>query len=329
MASPHSPRWQRARFGRETMRYIHVARVGAAFVCGLLIAAHFPNPHIVWMQISILAVMAASPYTANIATKVRERALGTLIGGLVGVLAVHVDQLAAEWVRLAIQTLGALAGTYLALGRHGGPALVGAVTLVMVANAGDVDTAVWRVFNVTLGAGIGLAFAYLIPTRAGEHALYLLADNIHDLHHLYSIASIDRRIESADTDAVMNRGRQLRALIPAIRRESGIDAVPLDALLHAQRSMLGLIELMVMADDSGSESGAPSDDAATTAIHAVFEATAARLPPSPRAAKRGTAPRAPLPRAHWLEPRLLKLLRDHQRLLDALLPRLARKTAKA
>lgn len=324
MASTHAPRWQRSRFGRDPMRFIHVARVGAAFVCGLLFAAYFPNPHIVWMQISILAVMAASPYTGNIATKVRERALGTLIGGFVGVLAVHIDQLTAEWVRFSIQTFGALTGTYLALGRRGGPALVGAVTLVMVANAGDVDTAVWRVFNVTLGAGIGLAFAYLIPTRAGEHALYLLADNIHDLHHLYSIVSIDRQIESTYTDAVLTRGRQLRALIPAISRESGIDAAPLDAILHAQRSMLGLIELM--ADDSGTESGNASDDAPTTAIHAIFEATAARLPPSPRAAKRAVAT---LARAHGLEPRLLQLLRDHQRSLDALLQALARKTIKA
>lgn len=315
MASPLSPRWQRARFGRETMRYIHVARVGAAFVCGLLVAAYFPNPHIVWMQISILAVMAASPYTGNIATKVRERALGTLTGGLAGIAAVHVDAMAAEWVRFAIQTIGALTGTYLALGRRGGPALVGAITLVMVANAGDVDTALWRVFNVTLGAAIGLTFAYLIPTRAGEHALYLLADNIHDLHHLYATASVTGQIESADTDAVLNRGRQLRALIPAISRESRIDAAPLDAILHAQRSMLGLIELM--ADDSGSESRNASDDALPASIHAVFEATAARLPPSPRAGKRNVAPAA---RAHWLAPRLLQMLRDHERQLDALLP---------
>ena len=320
MAHAFSTRWQRARFRREPMRCIHVARVGAAFACGLLVAAYFPNPHIVWMQISILAVMAAAPYTGNIATKVRERALGTLIGGLAGVAAVHIEHLSAEWVKFAIQTIGALTGTYMALGRYGGAALVGAVTLVMVANAGDIDTAVWRVFNVTLGAGIGLAFAYAIPTRAREHAAYLLADNIRDLRALYSGLAVRRQFDDEKADAVLNRGRQLRALIPVISRESRVDAASLGALLHGQRTVLGLLELM---GDASADHPA-SDDATPANVDDVFRAIASHLP---RLEEEGALPSADEPLgpmlAHRLDAPLLKTLLDHELALAAIAPALS------
>lgn len=324
MTDAGSTRWQSARFDRAPMRYIHVARVGAAFVCGLLVAAYFPNPHIVWMQISILAVMAATPYTGNIAAKVRERALGTLIGGLAGVAAVHIDQMGAEWVRYAIQTIGALTGTYMALGRYGGAALVSAVTLVMVANAGDVGTAGWRVFNVTLGAGIALAFAHMIPTRAREHAAYLLADNIRDLHALYAGVDARREFDGKKVDAVLDRGRRLRALIPAISRESGIDTTALDALLHRQRVVLGLLELT--GDDSADaadvvDAAQVSDGIASATVDAAFRAIAAHLPHAqmpPLAAGRPDE----RPTSHPLDARLLKALNDHERALAEIAPAL-------
>ena len=79
--------WRRPRFRFEQAPLIHVLRVGGAFFVCLLIAALFPNPHSIWMLISVLAVMGAIQYTGSIVEKVWQRALGTLVGAVIlGVL---------------------------------------------------------------------------------------------------------------------------------------------------------------------------------------------------------------------------------------------------
>ena len=307
--------WHRPRFRFEQAPLIHVLRVGGAFFVCLLIAALFPNPHSIWMLISVLAVMGSIQYTGSIVEKVWQRALGTLVGGLGGILAVFADRFVSPWGCAALELVVAVTASYLSIGRLGYMALVSGITMVMVANSGDLDIALWRMLNVALGVGVAQLFAYLVPSRASEHWFFLLGDNLRDEYLLYHDVAHGRGMTRARQEAVLLRGQKLRALLASASREVQVAGARLEGVLHAQRSVLALLE--VMAD----ESGAPPVEPQSFEVRGAFLQTLARfdLPaPDLPGDGRGSEQRP----GHWLERKLLQQLAWLDAELQQLLPAL-------
>lgn len=311
--------WRRPRFRYEQAALVHVLRVGGAFFVCLLIAALFPNPHSIWMLISVLAVMGSIQYAGSIGEKVWQRALGTLIGGAGGVLAVLVDRYISPWGCAALELMIAVTASYLSIGRFGYAALVSGITMVMVANSGDLYIALWRMLNVALGVGVAQAFAILVPSRACEHWFFLLGDNLRDLSLLYRDIAQGQGLNRPVQEAVLLRGQKLRALAPSACRETQVAAASFDRVLHGQRSALALLE--VMADERTSRNCAdgPVREAFPAQVQCAFARTLARfgLASEDLAADVG-ADRA----GHWLEHNLLKQLEQLDDELQELLPAL-------
>ena len=307
--------WRHPRFRFEQAALIHVLRVGGAFFVCLLIAALFPNPHSIWMLISVLAVMGSIQYTGSIVEKVWQRALGTLVGGVGGVLAVLVDRYISPWGCAALELTIAVTASYLSIGRLGYMALVSGITMVMMANSGDLYIALWRILNVALGVGVAQLFAYLIPSRASEHWFFLLGDNLRDEYRLYRGLAHGRGLERSLQEAVLLRGQKLRALLASASREAQIASARLEGVLHAQRSVLALLE--VMAD----ECDAPAVEALSFEVRSAFLRTLARFalsaPDSPD--EDGGSEQRP---GHWLERQLLQQLAWLDDELQRLLPSL-------
>jgi len=311
--------WRHPRFRFEQAGLFHVLRVGGAFLACLLIAAAFPNPHAIWMLISVLAVMGAIQYTGSIGEKVWQRAVGTLIGGLGGVLAVVVDRYISPWGCAALELVIAVTASYLSIGRFGYAALVSGITMVMVANSGDLYIALWRMLNVCLGVGVAQAFAILVPSRACEHWFFLLGDNFRDLSLLYRDIVCGQGLNRRAQESILLRGQKLRALASSACRETHLDGTLLDQVLHGQRSMLALLE--VMADECNVWHGVdgPAGDGLPSRIQSAFERTLARFDLTPdRWAVDANASAA----GHWLEHNLLLQLEWLDAELQRLLPSL-------
>ena len=96
-------------------------------------------------------------------------------------LAVVIDRYISPWGCAALELVIAVTASYLSIGRFGYAALVSGITMVMVANSGDLSIALWRMLNVSLGVGVAQAFAILVPSRACEHWFFVLGDNLRDL----------------------------------------------------------------------------------------------------------------------------------------------------
>ena len=307
--------WRRPRFRFEQAPLIHVLRVGGAFFVCLLIAALFPNPHSIWMLISVLAVMGSIQYTGSIVEKVWQRALGTLVGGLGGILAVLADRFVSPWGCAALELVVAVTASYLSIGRLGYMALVSGITMVMVANSGDLHIALWRILNVALGVGVAQLFAYLVPSRASEHWFFLLGENLRDEYLLYHGLAHGHGLARERQEAVLLRGQKLRALLSSASSEAQVASTRLEGVLHAQRSVLALLE--VMADESDAQAVEPL----SFEVRGTFLRSLARFDlPAPNLPDEGW--RCEQRPGHWLEPKLLRQLAWLDAELQQLLPAL-------
>ena len=311
--------WRHPRFRFEQAVLVHVLRVGGAFLVCLLIAAIFPNPHSIWMLISVLAVMGSIQFTGSIGEKVWQRALGTLVGGLGGVLAVLVDRYISPWGCAALELVIAVTASYLSIGRFGYAALVSGITMVMVANSGDLYIALWRMLNVCLGVGVAQVFATLIPSRACEHWFFLLGDNLRDLSLLYRGIAQGLGLNRQAQEAILLRGQKLRTLASSACRETNVDGALLESVLHGQRSVLALLEVMADEGNDGHPECWPESDELSTRIQSVFLQTLARfgLAQDPWVVDAGATRTG-----RWLEHNLLQQLTRLDAELQELLPSL-------
>ena len=307
------------RFRFEQAALFHVLRVGGAFLACLLIAAAFPNPHAIWMLISVLAVMGSVQYAGSIGEKAWQRALGTLIGGLGGVLAVVIDRYISPWGCAALELVIAVTASYLSIGRFGYAALVSGITMVMVANSGDLSIALWRMLNVSLGVGVAQAFSILVPSRACEHWFFVLGDNLRDLSLLYRGVAQGHGLNRPVQEAILLRGQKLRALASSACRETQVDGARLDRVLHGQRSALALLEVMADERTVWRRADGPASDGLSSRIQAVFQRTLARFGLTPDRWAADADASAP---GHWLEHNLLQQLEQLDGELQALLPAL-------
>lgn len=245
-------------------RYIHATRVGLGVLLSIAVTSGFGWPHGEWATISLLIVIAGLQHHGNIRKRAAERAWGTLIGAVAGLLIiVQQTWLGHLPLTYALTAIACGVCAYHAIGKGGYIALLAAITLVIVVGHGDnnlLDGA-WRTLNVLVGIAIALLFSFALPLYATYSWRYRLADALRECAGAYanlghtSEAPGERSEQLGKLNTLLV---QLRSLMPSVSKE--ID-VPVERLENIQRSLRICISTLELLNATHGTMGQPSGGA--------------------------------------------------------------------
>ncbi|WP_425018604.1 FUSC family protein [Paraburkholderia caballeronis] len=232
-------------------KVIHSVRVGLAMLTSILATTGIDIPHGIWASVTLLVVIGGLQHHGFIRKKATERALGTLLGALIGLTLIVVQAVTGS-TTLTYVLMSAVAGVcgYYAIGKPGYVALLTAITMCIVAGHGDnlIDTGLWRTLNVMIGIVIALAFSFALPLHATYTWRYRLADNLRACARIYARVMGGQVLDAdAQTDAFRRLGEglvQLRALMPSVAKEIDVPQARLEQVQRLHRSMLSALEML-------------------------------------------------------------------------------------
>jgi uncharacterized membrane protein YccC len=167
--------------------------------------------------------------------------------------------------------LGCGIAAYFAIGPAGYIALLGGITLMIVAGHGDAafSDGLWRTANVLIGIVIALLFSFALPLYATLSWRYKLADGLRDCARLYSrIVSGQSVNDDEHIKILVRQGTmlvQLRALLPSVAKEIDVPAARLEAIQRSLRGMIGALEMLTSAHIDSTDPDARTRIAATLA----------------------------------------------------------------
>lgn len=247
-------------------RVIHATRVSLGVLLSIVVTSGLGLPHGEWATISLLIVIAGLQHHGNIRKRAAERAWGTLIGALAGLLII----IQQTWLghlplTYALMALACGVCAYHAIGKGGYIALLAAITLVIVVGHGNTDLleGAWRTLNVLIGIAIALLFSFALPLYATFSWRYRMADALRECAKAY--AGLPSAGGTADSGRHAHLTKlntllvQLRSLMPSVSKEIG---VPIDRLDRIQRSLRICISTLELLDAARASSGASAEHAA-------------------------------------------------------------------
>ncbi|GLU35211.1 FUSC family protein [Trinickia caryophylli] len=233
---------------------LHAVRVGLAMLASILVTTGIDIPNGIWASVTVLTVIGGLQHHGNIRKRALERALGTVLGALVGLLLLfQLHVIGSMPLTFVLMSIAAGVCGYFAIGRAGYVALLTAITICIVAGHGDstIDMGLWRTLNVLIGIVLALAFSFALPLYATYSWRYLLARNLRDCAQLYTRivtgAPIDEGEQLATFAALGQRLVKLRALMPSVAKEIDLPLKDLESIQHLHRSLLSALEMMSAA----------------------------------------------------------------------------------
>jgi uncharacterized membrane protein YccC len=284
-------------------RALHAVRVGLAMLVSILVTTGINVPNGIWASVTVLVVIGGLQHHGNIRKRAVERALGTVLGAVVGLLLlIQFHLIGSAPLMYLLMSVAAGVCAYFAIGRPGYMALLTAITIFIVAGHGEstIATGLWRMLNVLVGIAIALAFSFALPLYATYSWRYLLARNLRECERLYARIAAGTPPEPGEQLAIfVGLGERLvkqRSLMPSVAKE--ID-MPLDRLEEIQRllrSLISALEMIVTAAPAAPEGPGraasaasagkrePQTHAVCTTLHAMARAlrfgsgTRVRLP---------------------------------------------------
>jgi uncharacterized membrane protein YccC len=230
---------------------IHGVRVGLAMLISILATTGIHIPHGIWASVTLLVVIGGLQHHGNIRKKATERALGTVLGALIGLTLIVVQAITGlTWLTYSLMAVVAAVCSYYAIGKAGYVPLLTAITMCIVAGHGDnlIDTGLWRTLNVMIGIVIALAFSFALPLHATYSWRYRLADNLRECARVYaqvvSGAQMDADAQVETFRRLNVRLVQLRALMPSVAKEIDVPLARLEQVQRLHRSLLSSLEMM-------------------------------------------------------------------------------------
>lgn len=238
-------------------KVIHSVRVGLAMLASILATSGIDIPHGIWASVTLLVVIGGLQHQGNIRKKAAERALGTLLGAIIGLVLIIVQAVtgSAPLTYTLMSIVAAVCGYY-AIGKPGYVALLAAITMCIVAGHGDnlIDTGLWRTLNVMVGIVIALAFSFALPLHATYSWRYRLADNLRECARIYAQVANGEHVdpdEHVQTFMRLNeRLVQLRALMPSVAKEIDVPQARLEQVQRLHRSILSALEMLSTGTES-------------------------------------------------------------------------------
>jgi uncharacterized membrane protein YccC len=208
-------------------------------------------PHGEWSSISFLIVIAGLQHHGNIRQRAAERALGTVIGAVCGLLIIveqaHFGISAITYVVMAA-ACGACA--YHAIGKGGYIALLSAITLVIVAGHGDNELVdgLWRAVNVLIGIMVALVLSFALPLYATYSWRYKLSDALRGCAKVYERITSGEWVSNdahlKEMAALSTLLVQLRSLLPSVSKEVDMPMAQLEAVQRSLRISISCLEIL-------------------------------------------------------------------------------------
>ncbi|WP_224011950.1 MULTISPECIES: FUSC family protein [Paraburkholderia] len=230
---------------------IHAVRVGLAMLTSILATTGINIPHGIWASVTLLVVIGGLQHHGNIRKKAAERALGTLLGALIGLTLIVVQAVTgSSWLTYSLMSIVAAVCSYYAIGKPGYVALLTAITMCIVAGHGDnlIDTGLWRTLNVMIGIVIALAFSFALPLHATYSWRYRLADSLRECARVYTQIVSGVHVDSDEQIEIFRRLNQrlvqLRSLMPSVAKEIDVPAARLEQIQRQHRAILSSLEMM-------------------------------------------------------------------------------------
>jgi uncharacterized membrane protein YccC len=230
---------------------IHGVRVGLAMLISILATTGVDIPHGIWASVTLLVVIGGLQHHGNIRKKATERAIGTVLGALIGLTLIVVQAVTGlTWLTYSLMAIVAAVCSYYAIGKAGYVPLLTAITMCIVAGHGDnlIDTGLWRTLNVMIGIVIALAFSFALPLHATYSWRYRLADNLRECARVYaqvvSGAQMDADAQVETFRRLNVRLVQLRGLMPSVAKEIDVPLARLEQVQRLHRSLLSSLEMM-------------------------------------------------------------------------------------
>lgn len=232
-------------------RLLHGVRVGLAMLVSILVTTGINVPNGIWASVTVLVVIGGLQHHGNIRKKAADRALGTMLGAVVGLLLIaQLHVIGSMTLTHVLMSIAAGVCGYFAISSAGYIALLTAITICVVAGHGDstIDTGLWRTLNVMIGIAVALAFSFALPLHATYSWRYLLARNQRDCARILARIARGQPLEvdaHVAAFATLN-GRlvKLRSLMPSVAKEVDIPLKRLEAIQRMHRSMLSALEMM-------------------------------------------------------------------------------------
>lgn len=233
-------------------RLLHSVRVTLAVLASIALTTGIDIPHGLWATVSLLVVIGGLQHHGNIRKKAADRALGTIIGALLG-LAVITQYAFIGSSTLTYLLLAAVAGacSYHAIGKGGYIALLAAITVFIVAGHGDesLQTALWRTADVVIGISIALAFSFVLPFYATYSWRHSLAANMRGVARICGqvlAGAVPGPQEQLRRYAELGKRLiELRTLMPSVAKETGIPLASLEAVQSRHRAILSGLEMLL------------------------------------------------------------------------------------
>ncbi|MGN6651342.1 FUSC family protein [Trinickia sp.] len=230
---------------------LHAIRVGLAMLVSILVTTGIHVPNGIWASVTVLVVIGGLQHHGNIRKKAADRALGTMLGAVVGLLLIaQLHLIGSMPLTYVLMAIAAGVCGYYAIGKAGYIALLTAITICIVAGHGDstIDTGLWRTLNVMIGIAVALAFSFALPLYATYSWRYLLARNLRECARIRArIAGgrpLDVEAHVAAFAALNTRLVKLRSLMPSVAKEVDIPLKRLEAIQRLHRSTLSALEMM-------------------------------------------------------------------------------------
>lgn len=238
----------------ENAQLIHAFRVGVGILLTIVLSIVAKLPHAEWSSISLLIVIAGLQHHGNIRRRAAERAVGTVIGALYGLLLiVQQSYFGISSLTYLLMAIGCGVCAYYAIGKGGYIALLSAVTLVIVAGHGDnaLDEGAWRAVNVFIGIVIALLLSFALPLYATYSWRFKLAEALRGCARVYERISAHQIASNEDHLAEMARLSgilvQLRSMIPSVSKEVNMPMANLEAIQRSLRICISCLEILATA----------------------------------------------------------------------------------
>lgn len=280
---------------------LHAVRVGLAMLVSILVTTGIHVPNGIWASVTVLVVIGGLQHHGNIRKKAADRALGTMLGALVGLLLIaQLHWIGSMPLTYVLMSIAAGVCGYYAIGQAGYIALLTAITICIIAGHGDstIDTGLWRALNVMIGIAVALAFSFALPLYATYSWRYLLARNLRDCARIRARIArgqpLDVEAHVAAFAALNSRLVKLRSLMPSVAKEVDIPLKRLEAIQRLHRSTLSALEMMSTSAAMHPSAAVVSGDQARTERAALLRmARALRFGAQSRAGQRLAAPLLP------------------------------------
>jgi len=230
-------------------RIVHGIRIATAFVLTLALTNSFQFAESTWILITLVVVIGPISYLGNVLPRAWHRTMGTLVGAVSGVVAIFLGQ----WSIFAMYAwCGAVmfCSAYFALGRHPYVWLLIGITLAVTMGAGnhDMEVALWRGLDVTIGCVLAVLFCLIYPQRAFIHWRMRLGRTLEQFAKIHRMSSSPNILEKPNMERyqqkLMKEMITLRSLISPSTKESRLSGQLLEAIQVQLRNTLYSIELL-------------------------------------------------------------------------------------